>query len=114
MTAPRSINSYPPAFLTAVQRAYSDGSFTIPCKAASFSVLRMQMYGFLKAMRNSGQSLMADAIAIQNLPGNAGVRLVNRDQLPVNLDIEAALQETGEALPTKPIHNKLFGEDTGL
>ena len=93
MPPPKSLDSFPPVFAAAVQRAFSRGEFTIPAQASSGTTLRMQMFGYLRALRANGQSELADAIYIQDLPGKTGIKLIHRESSPAALDIAAALGE---------------------
>lgn len=96
MPPPKSPSSYPPAFQAAVDRAFSQGEFEIPCVNSNPTTLRLQMYGFLKTLRANGQTELADSVYIQDLPGKTGIKLINRNSAPVVLDITKAL---GEELP---------------
>jgi len=77
---PRSLESYPPAFQAAVAAAFTEGRFRIPVDSLDqLNPLRQKLYGYLRALRSNGQSIMADAIEISQDRGeNPAVVLENR------------------------------------
>lgn len=108
MTQTKSLDSYPPVFAAAVKRAFERGEFIIPTRTASATTLRMQLFGYLRALRAAGQGEMADAIYIQDLPDKAGIKLIHRESSPVALDIAAALGENPlEETPGDSLFDKL-------
>lgn len=95
MTTPRrTIDSYPPAFLSAVQRAFSVGQHVIPCKSASPASVRMQFYGFLKALGNSGQTELAESISILTDKEGRTITLIRKELTAVAGDIFASLDSS--------------------
>lgn len=108
MPPPKSLDSYPAVFALAVRRAWENGEFAIPAKAAASTTLRLQFYGYLRAMRAAGQAEMADAVYIENLPHNGGIKLINKESMPAARDIAAALGETRKS-PGSPLGSSLFG-----
>lgn len=93
MTTSKHIEAYPHAFKLAVERAQAKGSFEIPASQSAYNTLRMQMFGYIKALRLAGQSELANSIYITSMPGNTGIRLIHRDNSPAALDILKALGE---------------------
>jgi hypothetical protein len=91
MPPPKSLDSFPPVFAQAVQRAFSRGEFTIPARTSAAATLRMQMFGYLRTLRANGQAELADSIYITELPNKTGIKLIHRESAPVALDIAAAL-----------------------
>jgi len=89
MTSPKSLDSYPPAFALAVARAFDKGEFIIPARTVKPLTLRMQFYGYLRALKSAGQGEMAASIYIQETPD--GITLMHREKAPGVSDIMAAL-----------------------
>jgi hypothetical protein len=59
----------------------------------------MQFYGFLKSLRASGKSELADCIAIVTDYEARTVQLLRRELTAAALDIEAALRENSPETP---------------
>ena len=103
MPPPLSLDTYPAVFEQACLRAFEQGEFIILARTSSADALRLQMYGYLRALRAAGRIEMADAVYIAMLPDRSGIKLLHREKSPVALDIAASLE-------TPPGEDKLPGD----
>lgn len=100
MTTPkRSLDTYPASYLEAVERAFTSGTFTVHCRATGPAAVRMQFYGFLKALRSGGKSELADCVAIVTDYEARTVTLTRRELTAAAVDIENALRENSPETP---------------
>lgn len=102
MTAPKHLSGYPPHYMQAVEQAFALGELVIPCVNSSPASVRMQFYGFLRALRNEGKAELADSVSILTETDKGQIRILRKESAPVTMDIAAALQKAHPALSTSP------------
>lgn len=95
MPRPTDPARYPDTFAKALDRAYSEGSLVIPTTEPRR--LRMQLYGYLKAVRAHGKAELANAIEVLTRPDSCVLR--RRDFSPAARELRAALESSSTPEP---------------
>ena len=116
MPPPKLPTAYPVEFRAALTRAISSGELFIPHeKPAAF---RLQFYGFISALRRSGEPELAEACSffVQKDPPGLWIRL--KEQTPTAKLIRDAMgekkEETSPSLPASDseidaLFNRIIG-----
>lgn len=96
MPTPKALDAYPPVFAQACAKVLADGPLVIP--ADNPLALRLQFYGYLRALRAAGRSELASAFYLTLTSDGKGLKIAMRDTMPAAQALSAVLGESPNKL----------------